>query len=104
MQSSAIDSVRQAEKDADEVLRHAAAEAERIVEEARVQAIKDDRNARLNAAGIAESVVSLAKRQAEEANKRAQEALSQELSALEALGTERRQAAVERILRLITGR
>jgi len=103
MQSSAIDRIRQAEKDADEALRRASQEAERIREEARVQAAENDRAARLAADGVIELTKSLAERQAEEASAAARQALQSELAALTALGEERRPAAVERILRLIVG-
>ncbi len=103
MQSSAIDLIRQAERDADEALRRASQEAERIVEEARVQAAENDRAAKLAADGVIELAENLARRQAEEASAAAREALAGELAGLAALGAERRQAAVERILRLIVG-
>jgi vacuolar-type H+-ATPase subunit H len=103
MQSSAIERIRQAEREADEALRRASQEAERIVEEARVQAAENDRAARLAADGVIELAENLARRQAEEAGAAARAALESELAELAALGAQRQPAAVERILRLIVG-
>lgn len=104
MQSNAIDGIRQAEQDANELLNHAMQEAEHIREAAVAQAADHDRAARLAAAGIVESMLTVSRQQAQFAGDEARKALERELAALEAQALNRRQSAVEQILHLIESR
>ncbi len=104
MGSSAIDAIRQAEKKADEVLSNASNEAERIRENARVQAADNDRAARTASENMAQSILDTAREMAEYRSAEARKELMQELAALDGQAQKNCSAAVEQILRVIGAR
>ena len=104
MQSGAIEEIRKAEQNADDVISRAYKEAVRIREDAARQAAEDDRSARLAAENIVASMLEVAGQQAERAGEEARKALEKEMSALKAQAESRQSVTVERILRLIGGR
>jgi vacuolar-type H+-ATPase subunit H len=104
MGSDAIDTIRQAEKHADETLTGAAQEAERIREGAYVQAQEDDRAARAASEGMAQSILDMARQLANRHDAEAGVALEKELAMLTEQATRNRSNAVGQILRVIVGR
>ena len=104
MQSCAIDKIREAELEAGVLLSRASQEAEEILRDARSQAEAADRAARQAAEGIVTLRLEQADRQAENLKVEARMALEGDLVALNAQASERRAAAVEKILRLIGAR
>jgi vacuolar-type H+-ATPase subunit H len=104
MQSSAIDAIRQAEMKADELLRSASEEAQRIRDEAVSAAARNDSAARQAADSIVEALLDQSRSKAEAERAAARDALKRELDALDASVAQRRAAAIGRVLRLIGSR